>query len=331
MRDQQIGWWFGVNEAVQAAIKARGELKTPALQPVAAAFDKNMSQAAFLSRFPGAMCRVGQDLKFAEVAACIMMLNQPYYEGRAHCWPAGDEPDEATQQRWREEADAVESRKYEILDRKVRPPIPWSTGYDSDRLTRHVGSELRNAYDTLMSAQLVLVWTAFETLAGDLWEAAVNTHPQTLASLAGKSSPNAPKGEGKSLPMSFLERHHYDLRDKMGTILREHRCRFTSLEEIVKSYRLAFPEGSRLHEETFWEDGDVKSTTAIRNLTVHKAGLVDQEFKDSTTHDNQLAHWKIGEQFYLDGVLLRRLIPGLFEFSYQMVRAADDWINANPT
>ncbi len=111
--------------------------------------------------------------------------------------------------------------------------------------------------------------------------------------------------------------------------MRQHRCVFTSLREIVESYRMAFPERSAINQASFWENTDVKTTAAIRNVIVHKAGVADQEFKDDTAADNRVSAWKVGEQFYIDGNLLQQLLRGLFGFSAKLIRAVDDWIAAS--
>ena len=50
-----------------------------------------------------------------------------------------------------------------------------------ERLVRPYEDALRAMY----AAILIGTWTAFETLLGDLWEAALNTAPKTLARLSG--------------------------------------------------------------------------------------------------------------------------------------------------
>ncbi|MEY2396500.1 MAG: hypothetical protein QOF94_2845, partial [Acidobacteriaceae bacterium] len=42
------------------------------------------------------------------------------------------------------------------------------------------------AVDAMLAAYITGMWTAFEVLSGDLWEAALNIHPETLSNLNGK-------------------------------------------------------------------------------------------------------------------------------------------------
>ena len=45
---------------------------------------------------------------------------------------------------------------------------------------------LEQGVDALLYALITGAWSSFETLAAELWEAAVNAHPQTLAYLQGR-------------------------------------------------------------------------------------------------------------------------------------------------
>lgn len=49
----------------------------------------------------------------------------------------------------------------------------------------------------ILVSQLTGMWTAFETLAGDLWEMALNVHPYGLSELKGKPSDRISKNSKK--------------------------------------------------------------------------------------------------------------------------------------
>jgi hypothetical protein len=48
------------------------------------------------------------------------------------------------------------------------------------------GDYLASGIESTLSSMIIGMWTTFETLAGDLWEATVNCHPHGLSLLAGK-------------------------------------------------------------------------------------------------------------------------------------------------
>jgi hypothetical protein len=197
-------------------------------------------------------------------------------------------------------------------------------------LVKHVDDELRGAYDTLMSAQLVLLWTTVETLAGDLWEAAVNFHPQGLASMNARG--RATGQEGKSLPMSFLERNRYHIDDKMGTILKEHRrTAFQTFDNIKDTYQDTFPPECRASQDAFWDNRGVKTASAVRNLIVHRAGVVDDKFLRDCSGDSRVRGYNAGDQFYLDGESLSELQRDLTFFASELILEVDLWLDANPS
>ena len=93
--------------------------------------------------------------------------------------------------------------------------------------------------EALLFAEVLGMWTAFETMAQDSWEGALNTHPVGLAELKGvrnrirnkwksaglsSSPPNLSdkdEVESKLVPLNAIQRYQFDLRTRMGTILRD--------------------------------------------------------------------------------------------------------------
>jgi hypothetical protein len=84
----------------------------------------------------------------------------------------------------------------------------------------------------MFSAYITGTWTAIEAMFGDLWEAALNTHPKKLATLNGKPrrDANKPKQTNQSVELekksdadkkfdlNLVAKHEFDLRLCMGTI-----------------------------------------------------------------------------------------------------------------
>jgi hypothetical protein len=310
MRDQKLGYWLGIT----IKLPNSDALKTQGLKQPVAVFVKNANQALALSSFPQSMCILGQRLKMAEIAACRQMGLDDIALGVV---PA-------------EKAPAVLQLSRDILQGKVAGANTFSYMLHPSDFMSYVDEATRTIYDTLMSAELVLCWTAFETLAGDLWEAALNTRPQKLASLAAKNVPQGGgKQEGKTVPLNFLERYGYDVKNRMGTILLEHRGPFQTLKTIEGAYKGAFPAPCWAGADDSWDNRDVKTTCAIRNLIVHCAGVVDKAFLEQCDGDSRLAY-KEGDQLWLDAQLLSDLLNGLFSFVGNLIDSVDDWIASNP-
>ena len=127
-----------------------------------------------------------------------------------------------------------------------------------------------------LASHITATWTIFETLAGDLWEAAMNGHPSGLSDLHGKPSSSSGQTEGKSIPLSQLEKYRYDLTDVMGTVLRE-KFNFTVLDSVRDAYSMAFHKHSKKIEAAIM-DKSLDALNKVRNLIVHKAGIVDKRY-----------------------------------------------------
>jgi hypothetical protein len=139
-------------------------------------------------------------------------------------------------------------------------------------------------YATL-SAQLILGWTAFETLAGDVWKAA----------------------RPSSLPIEGFK--------------------FQSLRGIREAYRAAFvTDGERVNGAL--SDAALSKLSFVRNLLVHKSGVVDQKFLDDAASISWLVSDEINNKISLDGARVRDLINPVIQRTEELILAVDEWLTA---
>jgi len=212
----------------------------------------------------------------------------------------------------------------DLLTGTVNGPFRLAPGeIATSHFTDHAAEQFSSMYDTLMLSQLLLVWTSFETMAGDLWETALNIHPTLLASLRGTRG--GPKDETKKLPIRYLEEHGYNLEHHMGTVLKD-RFLFTKLDGIEEAYHSAFPNDCRVACKDFWEDPSLKAVSALRNLIVHRTCIVDKEFLAKRGPDPRIAHLALNDRFLPNGEMLSRLFADLFTFSASLISLVDDWL-----
>ncbi len=208
--------------------------------------------------------------------------------------------------------------------------------------------------DTIQSwlaSAVIGTWTAFETMAGDLWEQAVNHHPRGLATLRGSLSKKeaadargdehrtanasaltprpAPeqKPADRSIKLKFLEEHGYDVSKVMGTVWREDMS-FQTLRGIRDAYVRAFADDSEAVLGAI-NDPCFAALAAVRNVLVHRAGVVDQAYVDQTRGLPLLAGAKIGGPLELNGELTNALIARAVDKSVALIRAVDDWLKAH--
>lgn len=191
--------------------------------------------------------------------------------------------------------------------------------------------------EAMLSGAITGTWTAYETMAGDLWETAVNVHPKTLAELKGKKkrkeNPDdedeetvSPKENLKQVLLSEILRHQYDIRNKMGSVHREQR-RFDTLSGIREAYRMAFCK-KYADVDAALDDKSIDAVNAVRNLIVHRSGIVDQDYEKQSKF-LPIPKAKQGEPILLDGEIAMDLMIPIIKKAIGLIHAVDEWIAAN--
>jgi hypothetical protein len=149
-----------------------------------------------------------------------------------------------------------------------------------------------NGVKAYYASLVTTTWTTFEILAGDLWEATLNGHPKILAELRGSrkrlfrsGSDEEPAWEDqddplskdiRTVPLQEILRHEFRIEDKMGSVLRTRR-RFDHLAGIKEAYALAFSRKSE-NIDAILRQNAFEALNAVRNLIVHRAGIVDDTY-----------------------------------------------------
>lgn len=186
----------------------------------------------------------------------------------------------------------------------------------------------------------VSAWTAIETMLGDLWEAALNCHPATLAALKGApkriaksayqaaNETKASDSDQKLVPLHLIEMNKFDLRSCMGTVFRQQRrFEFTRLSSIREAYSCAFAEKSS-PIDTALSQRSLDALSAVRNVIVHKGGYVDAEYIRHTKN-LKIPKADIGRRIRLSGETTATLIRDALSTSKSLFIAVDDWIHKN--
>jgi hypothetical protein len=160
-------------------------------------------------------------------------------------------------------------------------------------------------------------------MCGDLWEVAVNCHPRGLSELRGKSS----KDEQKSLPLWLIAKHGYNLSGVMGTVLKE-QMHFDRLETISENYERAFYKDHDLILSVF-KDDPICSLSAVRNLLVHRAGVIDERYLNRTKKLVLAPKGAINEPIQLDGEIVHKLTTAAIVFGCALLNEVDKWLVAH--
>lgn len=190
------------------------------------------------------------------------------------------------------------------------------------------------ALQASMMSYLTTGWTIIETMTSDLWEAALNAHPASLANLNGspkrlkggqvnKSAPQAGT-EPKSIRLDAVSRYDFDVANKMGTILRS-KFEFSSLDGIREAYACAFDKNSAQIDRAL-TDKSLDALSAIRNVIVHRDACADAEYVQKTKFLSTLPKASVGQHLLLDGEIVVRLLKPSISAANQLFIAVDDWL-----
>jgi hypothetical protein len=198
-------------------------------------------------------------------------------------------------------------------------------------------------FEGLLLSYVTNMWTIFETLAGDLWEAAINEKPDILAQLKGKSS-RLRKGRGRSaidsppshtredeasklVRLDLIQFHRWNLSNKMGTVLKS-KYDFSRLETLREAYACAFCEKADDIDQILSDDAlDVLS--ALRNIIVHKGAVADKEYLARCKYLSKLPKAEEGNAIPLDGEVISYTIGEAIYCSAYLVDAVDKWVTAH--
>jgi hypothetical protein len=224
--------------------------------------------------------------------------------------------------------------------RQNAPPQP-SVMINQAHWLEHMAVQRKDSYidegtDALYASIIVMAYTLFETLSEDLWIEAVNLRPDSLARHMLPSEKE--KGQQSSIALSRLAKFKFDLRDHMGTLLKEDKdnlVSFDSLRVVEKAYHDAFwnPESEDKRKCNAllaifdkYRD-DLRMLEELRNLFVHRGGAVDSKFLENTKDcSGSLQMPEIGTKLVLNGPAIARYAGASLNFSKDLLSFVDGWL-----
>lgn len=197
-----------------------------------------------------------------------------------------------------------------------------------DEIARSVESGGTSLYSIIRSVYrsvLIQKYIAFEAMAEELWEKALNVHPHDLSNVT------FPERDKKGFLPEKLQEMGFDLRDKMGTLLKS-KFRFEVLKEVRLAYAGAFStDGGEVYRAI--NDQRLDVIAILRNVFVHANGKLDAAFMEQSKSVAGLGAIRVldeGAKVPLDGLLLKQVVEGCIEAGCALIRAVDNWMMANP-
>jgi hypothetical protein len=206
--------------------------KTQELAPIIEGFDFNIVRAMMPLGLPAHLIYWSKHVQLAQCQGWFKVTGDPNTTGNidADTYKKCMDATVEYQMSWLEK-DFDEGRMF--------PPAEFEKASATIPAYFAFGTRAGHGLIAILSNAITNSWTAFETLSGDLWELAINLHPQELSKLDGRGSGKKARDEDKKLDLSYVHRHNYNLSSVMGTILKN-RYGFSFVSEIKNAYRDAF-------------------------------------------------------------------------------------------
>jgi hypothetical protein len=285
---------------------------------------ENLHRLSDLLRMPTRVFAVGQDYGNKWAEACVRVLGRPFV--LKSDFEPYDEKD------FREKREAIFVAYNELLEKKLPSDdryIGLGPGCDFSTVYAHAESYSAPGMRRFRESCLIGVWSAFETLAADLWVEAVNQRPDSLG--LNVFTPDA------SVSFKILRDFEYQISSRIGELARRKEIgKFDDLDKMKEAYLLAFkvPPGEKNGRPSpniiaIFDKHIVRLRAAslVRNLLLHAAGKVDVKFKRNMQGiDPPLASLKEGADLPLDGRRVIEWITTPIECSLELIEFVDGWL-----
>lgn len=174
-------------------------------------------------------------------------------------------------------------KEYRLKDRKKGRSIE-----EASKQLKKMGKELSYLDGTINQISLnsmVNSWTIFESIMKDTWIHLLNSNPKRfLSSTLLNNDGNISGLEGKNISISLLQKYDLNLSNHLGEILHI-KYDFTSVSGIKKAYSDLFRKEGR--DFSFIESKQLSQLEIVRHITVHKGGIIDEEYMKRTIFKNE--------------------------------------------
>lgn len=158
---------------------------------------------------------------------------------------------------------------------------------------------LRKTYEALLYSGAVWIWCSFEVLMKELWELALNVGGSYASKNVIRNLPNL-EGlggidllQGRYINLDYLARYGYNISNQLGSAL-SYKFDFTSVNGIKEAYLRTFPKSTNIRDAL--DNKTIIALEAARNVVVHNAGIIDEEFCKKTNANKS----EVGERLQLN-------------------------------
>lgn len=149
-------------------------------------------------------------------------------------------------------------------------------------------------YEALLYSAVVWIWCSYELLMKELWEFTINKSGKLVSKHLLKNLQNSGGlnyfFRGKYISLDYLAKYDYNLSNKLGSTLM-HKFDFTSPNGIKEAYSSAFPRSMTIKKAL--NNRCIIELEATRNVIVHNAGIIDEEYCNKTNTDKSEVNKKL--------------------------------------
>jgi len=181
------------------------------------------------------------------------------------------------------------------------------------------------AVEAVLAAIITASYGALETLAEDIWIAALNRHP-----LLAKNFMEANKD--KKLDMLATFGDGLDLTHRMGSMLvKTRKVQFQTFYDFKNAYEQSVPK--EIADPLFSDCSGVLLAEKVRHLIAHRGGIVDAKFKQEMGDFSGSGYdeIKVGEQLRFDGPIVALHLESCLDMGRAIILAVDEWSCTAPT
>lgn len=289
------------------------DFRSEFLRPVALAFLTNLTRTS----------------RFALMPAHLALLAQ-----RSQLWtdyidqklgrsidPESKEYSPAISQEEIELAGPLIERAQSLSDAEARELID-NLGIKYIEYSLRIDRDMQESMAAVLSMIILASWTAFESVASDLWVAAVDQGPKDIRNRVMLSKNWLTPDE--QITPERIHEIEYDAGRQIGSFLREvGKVSFQKLEYIRRFYSAAFgKEVNQLFEKI--EGGYIFALSGFRNALVHNAGKADKRFVKAVARFEEFRSIKPKDTLVLDGEIVRKLHNSAIVLGWKLVEFVDN-------
>ncbi|MCJ7691742.1 MAG: hypothetical protein MUO60_20895 [Clostridiaceae bacterium] len=176
----------------------------------------------------------------------------------------------------------------------------------------HDKNEVAIAVKELLNQSCILLWSSFEVLSRDFFINYINRNANRINDLL--EFLKAKKIYNNIISLDTLVEHSYDISKNMGFIL-EQNIDFSYLSYIREIYKMLFPLNTTLvnniNNKLLWK------INQQRHLLVHKKGIVDKKYSESTDDKTP-----IGEEIIITPESVKQYLEIIKSTGYEIVNSA---------